>query len=138
MSDVFSDMIDITVIIYLDEILIYSDDMSNHKPNVQEVFRRLCTNRIFAQADKCKFHITSCEYLRYMLSHEGLTMALYKVQIIQDGLSPRRSKTFNLSSAFPTSTNISFMDTLKSLCHSHASPKRVPFGTLLMSSNQLR
>jgi len=38
MSNVFADMIDVTVIIYLDDILIYSDDMSNHKAHVQELF----------------------------------------------------------------------------------------------------
>jgi len=61
MSDVFADMIDVTVSICLDDNLIYSDNMSDHKAHVQEVFQRLCANRPFAQADKCKFHITSCE-----------------------------------------------------------------------------
>src|SRR5882724_12109204 len=49
-----------------------------------QVLHRLCTNRLFACADKCEFHATSCEYLGYMLSLEGLTMPLYKVQIIQN------------------------------------------------------
>jgi len=37
MNDIFADMIDVTVIIYLDNILIYSDNMSEHKAHVQEV-----------------------------------------------------------------------------------------------------
>src|SRR5882724_2336667 len=55
-------------------------------------YSRLCTNGLFACADKCKFHITSCEYLGYMLSPEGLTMAPYKVQIIQDWPTPQKVK----------------------------------------------
>jgi len=37
MNDIFTDMIDVTVIIYLDDILIYSGNMSEHKAHVQEV-----------------------------------------------------------------------------------------------------
>jgi len=47
---------------------------------------------LFAHANKCGFHVTSCEYLRYMLSPEGLTMAPYKVQIIQDWPVPQKVK----------------------------------------------
>src|SRR5882724_9419909 len=92
MNNIFVDMIDIIVITYLDDILIYSDNISEHKAHVLEVLHRLCTNRLFAHADKCNFHATSCEYLRYMLSLEGLTMAPYKVQIIQDWLEPQKVK----------------------------------------------
>src|SRR5882724_8348516 len=92
MNDIFTDMIDVIVIIYLDDILIYSDNISKHKLHVWEVLRRLHTNRLFAHADKCEFHITSCNYLRYMLSPEGLTMALYKVQIIQYWPIPQKVK----------------------------------------------
>src|SRR5882724_6253896 len=84
MNDIFGDMINFIVIIYLDNILIYSDNISKHKLHIWEVLHRLCANRLFACADKCKFHITSCEYLGYMLSPEGLTMSPYKLQIIQD------------------------------------------------------
>src|SRR5882724_9738196 len=85
-------MIDIIVIIYLDDILIYSNNISKHKAHIKEVLHRLCANGLFAHADKCEFHITSCEYLRYMLSPEGLTMAPYKVQILQDWPEPRKVK----------------------------------------------
>jgi len=37
MNDIFADMIDVIVIIYLDDILIYSDNISKHKLHVREV-----------------------------------------------------------------------------------------------------
>ena len=92
MNDIFVDMIDINVIVYLDDILVYSDDLAEHKHHVWEVLRRLCANGLFARADKCEFHVTSCEYLGYMLSPDGLTMAQNKVQIIQDWPEPRKVK----------------------------------------------
>ena len=59
MNDIFTDMIDVNVIVYLDDILVYSDDLTEHKHHVREVLRRLRANSLFARADKCEFHITS-------------------------------------------------------------------------------
>src|SRR5882724_10119990 len=92
MNNIFADMIDVIVIIYLDNILIYLDNITEHKAHVREVLCRLCTNGLFSRADKCEFHVTSWEYLGYMLSPKGLTMAPYKVQIIQDWPEPRNVK----------------------------------------------
>ena len=64
MNDIFVDMIDVIVIIYLDDILIYSDNISKQKLHVLEVLCRLRANGLFAQGDKCELHITFCEYLR--------------------------------------------------------------------------
>jgi len=47
MNNIFTDMIDVMVIIYLDDILIYSGNMSEHKAYVQEVLRRLRANGLF-------------------------------------------------------------------------------------------
>ena len=96
MNNIFVDMIDINVIVYLDNILVYSDSLTEHKLHIWEVLCRLHSNGLFTQADKCKFHVTSCKYLGYMLSCDGLTMAPSKVQIIQDWPEPR--KVWNIQS----------------------------------------
>ena len=41
MNDIFSNMLDVSVIVYLDDILIYSDDMTKHKAHIKEVLQRL-------------------------------------------------------------------------------------------------
>ena len=92
MNDIFTDMIDVNVIVYLDDILVYSDNLTEHKQHVLEVLWRLRANGLFARADKCEFHVTSCENLGYMLSPNGLTMAQNKVQITQDWPEPRKVK----------------------------------------------
>src|SRR6266481_934363 len=79
MNEIFANMIDINIIVYLEDILIYSDNISEHKEHIQEVLKQLRTNSLFDHTDKCEFHVTSCKYLGYMLSPEGLTMAPYKV-----------------------------------------------------------
>ena len=79
---VFTDMLDVCMVVYLDDILIYSDNMEDHKKHVQEVRRRLCQHKLFAKPDKCEFHSDSVEYLRYFLSPNGLTMSANKVKAI--------------------------------------------------------
>jgi len=41
MNDVFSDLLDVCVVVYLDDILIYSDDITQHQSHVKEVLKRL-------------------------------------------------------------------------------------------------
>ena len=91
-TKIFSDMLDVCVIIYLDDILIYSDNMDLHQEHVCEVLHRLCKHKLYANPDKCEFHSTTVEYLGYILSLEGLSMAEDKVKAILDWLVPRKIK----------------------------------------------
>jgi len=84
MNDIFSDLLDVYVMIYLDDILIYSNNMSDHHWHVKEVLNRLHKAGLYAKAEKCEFHSESVEYLGYILSPSGLTMSNNKIKIIQD------------------------------------------------------
>ena len=91
-NTVFADLLDVCVIVYLDDILIYSTDKAFHKEHVQEVLQRLHKHGLYAKPEKCKFHIDSTEYLGYQLSPSGLIMSPDKVQTIQDWPEPRKVK----------------------------------------------
>jgi len=84
MNNIFSDLLDICVIIYLDDILIYSNNMSEHRWHVKKVLKHLHRAGLYAKAEKCEFHSKSVKYLGYILSSSGLTMSDNKVKIIQD------------------------------------------------------
>lgn len=92
MNDIFSDLVDECVIVYLDDILIYSSDPSAHKKHVKEVLRRLRQHGLYARPDKCEWHVDRVEYLGYILSPDGLTMASDKIKTIQDWPEPRKVK----------------------------------------------
>ena len=92
MNDIFSDLLDVCIMIYLDDILINLNDMSKHHRHVKEVLKCLCKAGLYAKAEKCKFHSESVEYLGYILSPSGLTMSNDKVKIIQDWLEPKKVK----------------------------------------------
>jgi len=92
MNDIFSDLLDVYVIIYLDNILIYSNNMSEHHQHVKKVLKHLCKASFYAKAEKCEFHSKSVEYLEYILSLSGLTMSDDKIKIIQDWPEPKKVK----------------------------------------------
>lgn len=65
-NEVFSDLLDVCVVVYLDDILIYSDSPKDHRKHVKEVLCRLQKHHLYARADKCEFHVESVEYLGYI------------------------------------------------------------------------
>jgi len=87
-NTIFADMLDVCVVVYLDDILIYSEDMESHQQHVREVLRRLRLHGLFAKPEKCEFHSDSVEYLGYCLSPDGLTMSPDKIQTISDWPEP--------------------------------------------------
>ena len=91
-NDIFSDLLDVCVVIYLDDILIYLNNMSEHHRHVEEVLKCLRKAGLYAKAEKCKFHSESVEYLGYILSPSGLTMSDDKIKIIQDWPEPKKVK----------------------------------------------
>ena len=92
MNDIFSNILDICVVIYLDNILIYLNNISEHHQHVKEVFKCLCKAGLYAKAEKYEFHSELVEYLGYILSSSGFIMFDNKVKIIQDWLEPKKVK----------------------------------------------
>ena len=82
MNNIFSDLLNVYVVIYLDDILIYSNNISEHHWHVKEVLKCLCKASLYVKAEKCEFYFELVEYLRYILSPSGLTISNNKVKII--------------------------------------------------------
>jgi len=88
MNNIFSDVLDVFVVIYLDDILIYSDNMNHHKKHVKKVLKRLQENRLYVLPTKCVFHQNRIEFLGFVLGVDGLIMDESKTQTIQNWLTP--------------------------------------------------
>ena len=84
MNDLFSDLLNVCVVIFLDDILIYLNNMYKHHWHVKEVLKYLCKAGLYAKVEKCEFHSELIKYLEYILSFSGLTILNDKVKIIQD------------------------------------------------------
>jgi len=92
MNNIFSNLLDVCIVIYLDDILIYSNNMSKHHWHVKEILEHLYKAGLYAKAEKCEFYSKSVKYLGYILSSSSLTMSNNKVKIIQDWLEPKKVK----------------------------------------------
>ncbi|MBW0557375.1 hypothetical protein O181_097090 [Austropuccinia psidii MF-1] len=91
-NDIFQDLIDVYFVVYLDDVMIFSRSEVRHVTHVSTVLTRLRANNVFAKASKCLFHVTSVEYLGYVVSSEGLKMDQEKVQQILNWPPPRNLK----------------------------------------------
>ncbi|KAF8751868.1 hypothetical protein RHS01_08603 [Rhizoctonia solani] len=92
MNELFKDLLDVCVIIYLDDILIYSKDDATHTQHVHKVLRRLMENQLFCKASKCTFHVTSVEYLGIIVSDKGFSLDKLKIQAVQEWPTPTKVK----------------------------------------------
>ncbi len=75
----FHDMLNKGVIVYIDDILIYSDTLDSHVQQVRAVLRRLIENQLYAKIEKCEFHQTVTSFLGYIISAERVAMDNKKV-----------------------------------------------------------
>lgn len=92
MNHIFADLLDVSVLVYLDDILIFSDDPSKHEEHVKEVLRRLRANDLYCKPEKCEFHATTIEYLGFIVSPNGIFMDARKVETITTWPEPKRVK----------------------------------------------
>ncbi|MBW0575274.1 hypothetical protein O181_114989 [Austropuccinia psidii MF-1] len=100
-NDIFYNLVDVYVVAYLDDIMVFSKSEEEHVTHVSTVLSRLRANNLFAKASKCLFHITSVEYLGYVVSSEGLKMDQAKVQQILNWPPPRNLKALQSFLGFP-------------------------------------
>ncbi|KAF8753864.1 hypothetical protein RHS01_06857 [Rhizoctonia solani] len=92
MNKLFKDLLDVCVIIYLDDILIYSKDDASHTWHVHEALWRLMENQLFCKASKCTFHVTSVEYLGIIVLDKGFSLDKLKIQAVQEWPIPTKVK----------------------------------------------
>lgn len=90
MNDVFRDLLDHTVLIYLDDILIFSDSEATHKGDVRRVLERLIKHGLYAKAEKCEFSVPETEFLGFIISKNGVSMSSTKVDAITAWPTPTK------------------------------------------------
>ncbi|CAJ0961395.1 unnamed protein product [Ranitomeya imitator] len=79
-NDIFSHLIGRFVVVYLDDILIYSPDLESHQDHVRQVLQVLRDNKLFVKLEKCMFVVKEIPFLGYFLSSTGFHMDPSKVR----------------------------------------------------------
>ncbi|PIL25755.1 hypothetical protein GSI_11505 [Ganoderma sinense ZZ0214-1] len=81
MNDIFKDLIILgKVTIYLDDILIFTNDIEEHRTLVHEVLKRLAERDLFCKPEKCEFEQPKVEYLGVLISENRVEMDPVKVK----------------------------------------------------------
>ncbi|GJP31878.1 hypothetical protein CLOM_g15523, partial [Closterium sp. NIES-68] len=88
MNGVFRDLLDKCVIIYLDDILIYSKTREQHLKDLEAVFQRLQQHRLITKGSKCEFLKQELEFLGHVISTEGIRIDPKKLRAIQEWKPP--------------------------------------------------
>jgi len=89
MNHVFSDMLDVGVLAYMDDILVYADTEKQHDDTVREVLRRLQRNGLAVSLEKCVWKTQEVEFLGYIIGREGIKMSQEKVEVVLEWKTPR-------------------------------------------------
>ncbi|KAF8759758.1 hypothetical protein RHS01_02208 [Rhizoctonia solani] len=92
MNDLFRDLINVTVVIYLDDILIFSENPEDHPTHVREVLSWLMKNQLFCKLSKCHFHVTTVDYLGIVISPDGFSMDKKKIKAVTSWPQPKMVK----------------------------------------------
>lgn len=89
MNEVFGDLLDRGVLVYLDDILIYANSCQQHLKLLKEVLMRLRKFKLYAQVAKCTFLQPTTEYLGHLILEEGIQMDPEKVRVVVEWPTPR-------------------------------------------------
>ncbi|KAE8216955.1 hypothetical protein CF319_g8841, partial [Tilletia indica] len=92
MNDIFRDLQGVIVVIYLDDILIFSKNREDHTKHVQQVLERLRSAQLYAKPEKCSFFQESVEFLGYKISASGVEMVTDKVDSVLSWPEPKTVK----------------------------------------------
>ena len=88
MNDIFREYLDQFVVIYLDDILIYSKTKEGHIQHIKKVLDILRQHKLFAKISKCEFFKHQVEYLGHLISKNGIAVDKKKVEAIQTWPTP--------------------------------------------------
>ena len=83
-NDVFHNLLDEGVVVYLDDILIYSEDEKSHINLVRQVMERIRIAKQCCSIKKSNIHVREIEFLGYHISPEGISMSTAKVESVRN------------------------------------------------------
>jgi hypothetical protein len=89
MNDVLRPFLCHFVLVFFDDILIYSKTWADHLHHLRTVLDELRRHQLFVKRNKCSFGASSVAYLGHVISTAGVAMDPAKVQAIHDWLAPR-------------------------------------------------
>ncbi|XP_074355927.1 putative mitochondrial protein AtMg00860 [Apium graveolens] len=88
MNRVFKDFLDKFVIVFIDDILVYSKSMEEHDEHLRVVSETLRNNKLYAKYKKCEFWLDQVTFLGHIVSADGIKVDPAKVEAITNWPRP--------------------------------------------------
>ena len=82
MSHVLRDCIGKFVVVYFDDILVFSRSLSGHVGHLRDVLSILKVNQLYANIDKCNFYVDSVVFLGFVVNKNGVHVDPEKIKVI--------------------------------------------------------
>src|SRR5271166_2269843 len=83
---------DVFVLAYLDDILVYSAMMKEHRKHITQVLEKIAGSDLYLNPKKCEWHKTEVKYLGFILSSEGIKGDPEKIRAVSEWKSPENLK----------------------------------------------
>ncbi|KAK3565306.1 hypothetical protein QTP86_005486 [Hemibagrus guttatus] len=92
MHEVLWEFLHKSVLVYINDILIYSRSMAEHRRHVAEVLQCLRNYQLLLKAEKCVFHQSSIQFLGYVIDRSGVRMDEKKIAAVRNWPIPTSIK----------------------------------------------
>ncbi|KAI5338654.1 hypothetical protein L3X38_017925 [Prunus dulcis] len=88
MNRVFRPYLDHFVIVFIDDILVYSRTLEGHKKHLRLVLKTLRRKQLYAKFNKCQFWLDTVDFLGHVISAEGIYVDPCKVEAVVNWVQP--------------------------------------------------
>ena len=95
MNKVFMEYLDKFVIVFIDDILIFSQSEEEHEQHLRLVLGKLREHQLYAKFSKCQFWLNEVGFLGHIMTASGLAVDPSKITIVANWESPRDVKDVN-------------------------------------------
>ena len=89
MNKVFMEYLDKFVVVFIDDILVYSKTEEEHENHLRLVLQKLRENKLYAKLSKCAFWIYEVQFLGHIISKGGIAVDPSKVKDVSDWPIPQ-------------------------------------------------
>ena len=86
---VFRPYLDQFVVVFIDDILVYSRDEQKHEQHLKIVLQILREKKLYAKLSKCDFWLVEVSFLGHIVSAEGIRVDLVKIEVVVNWKPPR-------------------------------------------------
>jgi Reverse transcriptase (RNA-dependent DNA polymerase) len=83
MNTIFFEMLDLGVLVYLDDVLIYSKTVEEHILLLDQVFALLQKHKLYLKEKKCSLFLETINFLGHVISKHGVSMESGKVSVVE-------------------------------------------------------